>query len=174
MGVFEILIVVVIALVVFGGYFRKQLPQLGRSAGRNARIGGEKAKELADQASGKAGEVGGKVGEKVGDRFDPGDMGRTAGKHVREAREFRDSFKGTLNPKAESEANPKPAPEPAATPTHAATPQPAPAADAAPEAAAEPEAGAEPEIDSEPEVGEHAAAPGEVEEASRRSADGQA
>lgn len=109
MGVLEILIVAVIALVVFGGYFRKRLPEFGRTAGEHARIGGEKAKELADQAGGKATEVSGKVGEKVGDRFDPSTMGRTAGKHVREARELRDSFKGSLDPKpARADAPAKP------------------------------------------------------------------
>ena len=113
MGVLEILIVAVIALIVFGGYFRKRLPEFGRVAGRNARIGGVKAKELADQATVKGSEVSGKVGEKVGDRFDPADMGRSAGKHVREAREFRDSFK-SMNPMAEAKAKatPEEKPEP--------------------------------------------------------------
>lgn len=90
MGPLEILIVIVIAIVVFGGY--KKLPQLGRSAGANARIGTEKAKELADT-----------VGDKVGDRFDPESMGRSAGKGMREARDFRDSFKGTLDPPAKTQ-----------------------------------------------------------------------
>ena len=49
-GPLEILIVLLIVGVVFAGYFRKHLPQLGRSAGRSARVGGEKAKELAAQA----------------------------------------------------------------------------------------------------------------------------
>lgn len=114
MGVLEILIVAVIALVVFGGYFRKRLPEFGRTAGQHARVGGEKAKELADQATGRATEVSGKVGEKVGERFDPATVGRTAGKHVREARELRDSFKGTLDPKPAPTEPPAVEPAPAA------------------------------------------------------------
>ena len=42
-GVLEILIVVVIVLIVFGGY--KRLPQLGRSAGTGARKGSAPAQE---------------------------------------------------------------------------------------------------------------------------------
>ena len=134
-GPLEIVIILVILLVAFGGY--KKLPQLGRSAGRNARIGGEKAKELADT-----------VGGKVGDRFDPAGMGRSAGKGVREARDLRDSFKGTLDPPKPTEAETAPA---AATPV--AKPAPTPAAEVPPEpavqAAAEPEAEAPAEPASE-------------------------
>lgn len=136
MGVFEILIVVVIALVVFGGYFRKHLPQLGRSAGRNARIGTEKARELADTTTGK-------VGEKVGDKLDPATMGRTAGKHVRDAREFRDSFKGTFDM---TPAEKKPAVEPS-PPAPAATAAPAPAHET-PAPAPEPETESKPDEDT--------------------------
>ena len=46
-GVVEILIVVAIILIVFGGY--KRLPQLGRSAGTGVRKGGIKAKEIAER-----------------------------------------------------------------------------------------------------------------------------
>jgi len=87
-GPLEIVIIVVVLLVLFGGY--KKLPELGRRAGTGARVGGEKAKELADK-------VGEKGREKAGDRIDPASMGRSAGKHVRDAREFRDSFKGSLD-----------------------------------------------------------------------------
>lgn len=90
MGVLEILIVLAIALVVFGGFFRKQLPQLGRKAGTNARIGAEKARELADASTAK-------VNETVGDKIDPAAIGRSAGKGVREARELRDSFNAPLD-----------------------------------------------------------------------------
>jgi len=147
MGILEIVIVLAIALVVFGGYFRKRLPEFGRKAGEQTRIGGEKAKELADQASTKGSEVGGKVSEKVGDRFDPAEMGRSAGKHVRDAREFRDSFKD-LNPMRETESKPAPAEAPAA----AADPKPAPAPEGESEPA--PEATPEPaleEVDDAPE-----------------------
>ena len=51
-GVFEILIIVLIVLILFGGY--KRLPGLGRSAGTGARKSGEKAKELAGQIRTKA------------------------------------------------------------------------------------------------------------------------
>jgi TatA/E family protein of Tat protein translocase len=92
-GLPEILILIVIALLVFRGY--KYLPQLGRSSGKALRVGSEKAKELTDKA-----------GEKHGDKFDPSNMGRTAGKGMREARELRDSFKGTLDPPKEKAAQP--------------------------------------------------------------------
>ena len=64
-GVFEILIIVLIVLILFGGY--KRLPGLGRSAGTGARKGGEKAKELAGQIRTKAEGVDtAKIGESVG------------------------------------------------------------------------------------------------------------
>ena len=85
-GPLEIVIILLIVGVVFAGYFRKHLPQLGRSAGRSARVGGEKAKELAAQA-----------GDKAGDKWDPSALGKKAGEGVREAREIRDSFKGALD-----------------------------------------------------------------------------
>ena len=50
-GLPEIVILVVILLILFGGY--KRLPALGRSAGKGARVGGEKAKELAGMAQKK-------------------------------------------------------------------------------------------------------------------------
>ena len=121
-GPLEIVIIVVVLLVLFGGY--KKLPELGRRAGSGARVGGEKAKELADK-------VGEKGREKAGDRIDPASMGRSAGKHVRDAREFRDSFKGSLDaspstadeakPSAPAEATPAPAAEPPTEPQPAST-----------------------------------------------------
>jgi TatA/E family protein of Tat protein translocase len=76
-GVLEILIVVVIILIVFGGY--KRLPQLGRSAGTGARKGGEKAKELAGRMRTKA------------EGVDTKKVSESVGKGVREV---RDTVKG--------------------------------------------------------------------------------
>lgn len=81
-GLPEILIVALIVFLLFGGY--KRLPQIGRSAGKGLRIGGEKAKEIADSAE-----------ERVGDKFDAEGIGRSAGKGARELREVRDALKGT-------------------------------------------------------------------------------
>jgi Sec-independent protein translocase protein TatA len=101
-GLPEVIILIFIILLVFRAY--RYLPQLGRSSGKALRIGGDKAKEYADKA-----------GQKAGDKFDPGAMGRKAGSGVREAREFRDSFKGALEP-GEKAAEPAPKPaKPAAT-----------------------------------------------------------
>ena len=100
MGVTEVVLVIVIALIVFRGY--RYLPQIGRSSGKALRTGSEKAKELAD-----------KTGERHGDKFDASSMGEKAGKGVREAREFRDSFKGVLDSDASSAPKAQPAPEPA-------------------------------------------------------------
>ena len=96
-GPLEILILIVIVLLVFRAY--KYLPQLGRSSGKALRVGGEKAKELADR-----------TGEKHGDKLDPSTMGRKAGEGMREAREFRDSFRGALDPPKEPAAKPSPKP----------------------------------------------------------------
>jgi Sec-independent protein translocase protein TatA len=96
-GLPEILILIFIILLVFRAY--RYLPQLGRSSGKAIKTGSDKAKELADKTS-----------EKHGDKLDPQKMGQSAGKGFREAREFRDSFKGALEP---GEAAAKPAPAPA-------------------------------------------------------------
>ena len=133
-GPLEIVILLVIILLVTGAY--KKLPQLGRSAGTNARIGTKKARQFADENAPKAKELadrvgtkGGEVGSKVGERFDAKAMGRKAGEGVREARDLRDSFKGTLDPpkkvQAEQPAEVKPGP--------AAAPKPAPKLAAEPE-----------------------------------------
>jgi len=130
MGVLEVLIVLAIALVVFGGYFRKRLPEFGRKAGTNTRIGAEKARELADAASAKARDAAdaasAKAGERIGDRLDPAALGRQAGKGLREAREFRDSFNGPLVPPGDDPAKPKAATPEDATPEDAPRPAPAP------------------------------------------------
>ena len=89
-GPLEIVIILLIIGVVFAGYFRKRLPQFGRTAGETARVGSEKAKELAAQA-----------GDKAGDKWDPSALGKKAGEGVREAREIRDSFKERWTPRVE-------------------------------------------------------------------------
>ncbi|MEZ5073797.1 MAG: twin-arginine translocase TatA/TatE family subunit [Solirubrobacterales bacterium] len=81
-GVLEILILVVIALIVFGAY--KRLPALGRSAGTGVRKGGEKAKVLSGQVRKRA------------EGVDTAKIGESVGKGIREAREVRDSVKGGL------------------------------------------------------------------------------
>ena len=88
-GVLEIVIVVVIVLIVFGGY--KRLPQLGRSAGTGARKGGEKAKELAGQLRTKA------------EGVDTKKVGESVGRGFREAREVRDTVKGIASGEEEEE-----------------------------------------------------------------------
>ena len=79
-GVFEILIIVLIVLILFGGY--KRLPGLGRSAGTGARKGGEKAKELAGQIRTKA------------EGVDTAKIGESVGRGLRDVRDVRDSVKG--------------------------------------------------------------------------------
>jgi TatA/E family protein of Tat protein translocase len=97
-GPLEIAIVVVIILL-FIGY--RKLPELGRKAGTGAR-------ELKDS-----------VTEAVGDKADPETLGRSAGRGIREAREFRDALTGKSPPKA-GEA-------PAREPTRPGDAEPAPA-----------------------------------------------
>ena len=104
-GVLEILIIVVIILVLFGGY--KRLPSLGRSAGTGVRKGGEKAKQIAGQVQDKAGSV------------DSKKIGESVGKGLREARDVRDTVKGIATDEpARPPAEPatKPAAEPAEKP----------------------------------------------------------
>lgn len=95
-GVLEILILVVIVLIVFGGY--KRLPQLGRSAGTGARKGGEKAKELAGQIRTKA------------EGVDTAKIGESVGRGLRDVRDVRDSVKGvgTDSTREESRSESKP------------------------------------------------------------------
>lgn len=109
-GPLEIVILIFIVLLVTGLY--RKLPALGRSAGTSARVGGEKARELADRATPKAKELadkasakGSEVGSKVSEHIDPADIGRKAGKGVREARDLKASVKGLLDepPKQEKE-----------------------------------------------------------------------
>ncbi len=93
-GLPEILIIAVILLLIFG---YKKLPQLGRSAGETTRTGIDKARELSTT-----------VGDKVDGKVDPSSLGRSAGKGLREAREFRDALTGKETPKP---ASPPPAAE---------------------------------------------------------------
>jgi TatA/E family protein of Tat protein translocase len=92
-GVLEIVILVVIVLIIFGGY--KRLPQLGRSAGTGARKGGEKAKELAGQLRTKA------------EGVDTKKVSESVGKGIREAREVRDTVKGIASGEEPAGEDPK-------------------------------------------------------------------
>ncbi len=95
-GPLEIAIVVVLLLLVFG---YRYLPGIGRKAGTGAR------------------EVKESVQEMVGDKADPKTLARSAGKGVREAREFRDALTGKtpVEPAPAPAAAPPPAPAPAAS-----------------------------------------------------------
>jgi Sec-independent protein translocase protein TatA len=79
-GPLEIAIIAVILIVIFGYKFADRLPGLGRRAGESAR-------EVKDTVS-----------EAVGDKADPKTLGQTAGKGLREAREFRDALTGKTPP----------------------------------------------------------------------------
>ena len=78
-GPLEIAILVLILLVVFGAKF---VPQLARSAGKGVRFGRTKGEEIASVATEKAQSIDTKA------------IARTAGEHVRDAREVRDLVKG--------------------------------------------------------------------------------
>jgi Sec-independent protein translocase protein TatA len=95
-GVLEIVILVVIVLIVFGGY--RRLPQLGRSAGTGARKGGEKAKEMAGQLRTKA------------EGVDTKKVSESVGKGIREAREVRDTVKGIASGEEPAGEEKRPAP----------------------------------------------------------------
>jgi Sec-independent protein translocase protein TatA len=84
----------VILLLIFG---YKKLPKLGRSAGETTRTGIEKARELSTT-----------VGDKVDGKVDPSSLGRSAGKGLREAREFRDALTGKETAKPAAAAAPAP------------------------------------------------------------------
>jgi hypothetical protein len=95
-GVLEIAILVVIVLIVFGGY--RRLPQLGRSAGTGARKGGEKAKELAGRLRSRA------------EGVDTKKVSESVGKGIREAREVRDTVKGIASGEGPAGEDPKRSP----------------------------------------------------------------
>lgn len=90
-GPLELIILLAIVVVVFGGIFYKRLPALGRSAGKGARVGGEKAKELAGVVSEKA------------DSIDTQSIARSAGKGIREAKELKEVITSPVEPKAKPE-----------------------------------------------------------------------
>jgi Sec-independent protein translocase protein TatA len=104
-GPLEIVILVVILLVIFGGY--KRLPALGRSAGKGARVGGEKAKELAGVVSKKT------------DGIDSKSIANSAGKGIREAKELKEAITGPLPDKSKPATAPK---ESTATPERSEDP----------------------------------------------------
>ena len=92
-GVFEILIIVLIVLILFGGY--KRLPGLGRSAGTGALKGGENAKELAGQIRTKA------------EGVDTAKIGESVGRGLRDVRDVRDSVKGAGTDSSRDQARPE-------------------------------------------------------------------
>lgn len=115
-GGWEILILVVIVLL-FIGY--KKLPEIGRSAGEGARQLKEGAQKQVSSARTYAEERGPEAKAYVDERKekakayveektpDAGEVGRTAGKHVREYRELKEEIMSTPSkpdPKPESDA----------------------------------------------------------------------
>jgi len=89
-GPLEIAILVVILLVIFGGY--KRLPALGRSAGKGARVGGEKAKELAG------------IAQKKTEGIDSKSIANKAGKGLREAKELKQAITDPIPEKTPKES----------------------------------------------------------------------
>jgi Sec-independent protein translocase protein TatA len=104
------LVLAVILIAVFG---YKKLPQLGRSAGTRLRSAGESAKQLSSS-------VGDKVSEQASDKFDPSAIGKSAGRGLREAREFKDALTGSTEIESKPKTGPPPAPAPA--PAQSASP----------------------------------------------------
>lgn len=100
-GPLEIAILAFVVLLVFSGFFIKRLPAFGRSAGKGARVGGQKAKELAGVVSEKA------------DGIDSKSIANSAGKGIREAKELKEAVTGPLPEKSSKPATSekKPAPE---------------------------------------------------------------
>ena len=97
-GFWQIVVLAVIVLILFN---YKRLPGLGRSAG-----------EGVNQLKGSATEM-------IGDRkVDPTTLGKSAGKGVREFREFKDALTGAGESKPAAKtrpaAEPAPKPDPAA------------------------------------------------------------
>ncbi|MFI5025245.1 MAG: twin-arginine translocase TatA/TatE family subunit [Solirubrobacterales bacterium] len=112
-GGWEILILAVIVLL-FIGY--KKLPEIGRSAGEGARQLKEGAQKQVSSARTYAEERGPEAKAYVDERKetakayidektpDAGNVGRTAGKHVREYRELKEEIMGTPSkPKPKSD-----------------------------------------------------------------------
>ena len=130
-GFWQIVIVLVIVLILFN---YKRLPGLGRSAG-----------EGVNQLKGSATEM---MGEH---KLDASTLGKSAGKGVREFREFKDVLAGSAESKPGARARAAAAEAP---PAEAAAAQAGPAqqeADESPAGQAEPQADAEPAPDPEAE-----------------------
>jgi sec-independent protein translocase protein TatA len=100
-GPLEIVIIIAILLVIFGAKF---LPALGRNAGKGVRIGREKGSEIATKVTEKA------------EGYDPKQIARTAGEHVRDARDLRDEFTGKAPAEEPKEPAPGSGPEPESNP----------------------------------------------------------
>ena len=94
-GPLEIAILAFVVLLVFSGFFIKRLPAFGRSAGKGARVGGQKAKELAGVVSKKT------------DGIDSKSIANSAGKGIREAKELKEAITGPLPDKSKSGTEPK-------------------------------------------------------------------
>jgi TatA/E family protein of Tat protein translocase len=116
-GGWEILILAIIALVFFG---YKRLPEIGRNAGEGARQlkegirrkGTEArtyAEERGPEAKAYAQERSEKARAYVRERTpDAGEVGRTAGRHVREYRDLKEEIMGTPKaPEREREKDPE-------------------------------------------------------------------
>ncbi len=112
----ELVILAVIVLVFFG---YKYLPQLGRSAGEGARQLKKGAQKQAESARAYVDERGPEAKAYVEERKDTakayveerkpdaGEIGRTAGKHVREYRDLKDEVMGTTKPPAKPKSEPE-------------------------------------------------------------------
>lgn len=85
-GPLEIVIVLLIALVIFGG---KKLPQIGRKAGKGLRSAGDAADEFKDTVTGKRGEKATVEAGREPTRADA--VARNAGHSVRD---FKESVTG--------------------------------------------------------------------------------
>ncbi len=97
-------VIIGIVVLIFFGY--KWLPRLGRSAGDGTRRLGEGAKRHAASAQAYVDEH----------TPDAGEVGRSAGKHVREYRELKDTVMGTAKPEGETSSPPPDKGEPTADP----------------------------------------------------------
>jgi Sec-independent protein translocase protein TatA len=99
-GPLEIAIIAVIIFVILlmGGH--RYLPSLGRSAGKGAKTGGEKAKQIAATVGEKASEI------------DTEKIAKAAGDGFREAKEVKEALTGKPKPEEPTdETTPPPKPE---------------------------------------------------------------
>lgn len=117
----EILIIVALVLLFFG---YKRLPEIGRGVGTGARQlkdsfqrKGQDARAYAEERGPEAraylDERARKAKDYVGERApDAGQVGRTAGKHVREYRELKEEIMGTPSKPEPKQPEDKPPPSP--------------------------------------------------------------